>query len=89
MQSNIDKPIRLSRHAQAQLAYRGTTKEEVIETVRGAKWEMAELGRLQCRKDFAYNQVWNGKRYGTKQVCPIFVDEQNEIVIVTVYVYYF
>ena len=33
--------------------------------------------------------VWNGTHYTTKQVRPIFVDEPDEIVVVTVYVYYF
>jgi len=33
--------------------------------------------------------VWNGVRYGTKQVRPIFVEESDEIVVVTVYVYSF
>ena len=49
----------------------------------------AELGRLECRKDYPFHAVWNGVRYGTKQVRPIFVDESEEIVVVTVYVYYF
>jgi hypothetical protein len=30
-----------------------------------------------------------GKRYATKQVRPIFVEEEREIVVVTVYTYYF
>jgi hypothetical protein len=41
------------------------------------------LGRLECRKDFAYGQDWNGRLYTTKQVRPIFVDEAHEIVVVT------
>jgi hypothetical protein len=40
-------------------------------------------------KDFTYGQEWNGKFYTTKQVRPIFVEEDDEIVVVTVYVYYF
>ena len=47
------------------------------------------MGRVQCRKDFAFGKEWNGKIYQTKQVCPIFVDEPTEIVVVTVYSYYF
>jgi outer membrane receptor for monomeric catechols len=31
----------------------------------------------------------DGKRYSTKQVRPIFVEEADEIVVVTVYVHYF
>ena len=45
--------------------------------------------RLECRKDFPYEREWNGKFYKTKQVRPIFVEETDEIVVVTVYSYYF
>jgi len=47
------------------------------------------LGRLECRKDFPYGRDWNGSFYATKQVRPVFVDEAAEIVVVTVYTYYF
>ena len=57
------KSIRLSRHALFQLAFRGTTEDEVRAT-------------------------WNNRYYAMKQVRPIFVDEPDEIVVVTVYVYY-
>ena len=83
------KPIRLSRHAQEQLSYRGTTAEEVEEAIRTADWGPAELGRLDCRKDFPFGREWNGTVYGIKQVRPIFVEEDDEIVVVTVYTYYF
>ena len=85
----VVKPIRLSEHARSRLAYRGVTEDEVIETIRSSSWELAELGRLECGRDISYEDEWNGKFYATKQVRPIFVDEQDEIVVVTVYVYYF
>jgi hypothetical protein len=44
---------------------------------------------LECRKDFTYGREWTGKFYETKQVRPIFAEEMDEIVVVTVYVYYF
>jgi hypothetical protein len=83
------KPIRLSEHARENMHYRGATEQEVIEAIRTALWVPAEWGRLECRKDFAYGQEWNGRFYATKQVRPIFVEEANEIVVVTVYAYYF
>jgi hypothetical protein len=85
----VDKPIRLSAHAKLQLRFRGTNEGEVTEAIRTQPWQPAELGRLECRKDFPYNADWNGKHYATKQVRPIFADEPTEIVVVTVYVYYF
>jgi hypothetical protein len=48
----------------------------------------AELGRLECRKDFAFNSEWNKVYYTTNQIRPISVEESDEIVVVTVYVYY-
>ena len=83
------KPVLLSQHAKQQLFYRGTTEEEVIDTIQACKWEPAELGRLQCKKDFAYNKSWNSKLYEIKQVRPIFVEEDKEIIVITIYVYYF
>lgn len=83
------KPIKFSQHAKEQLVYRGATEQEVIETIKTSPWEPAELGRLGCRKDFKFQKIWNKKYYATKQVRPIFVEEENEIVIVTIYTYYF
>jgi hypothetical protein len=87
--SDISKLIACSGHAGEQLAFRGTTDAEVADAIRTAPWHPAENGRLECRKDFPFDAVWNGKYYATKQVRPIFVEEANEIVVVTVYVYYF
>jgi len=83
------KPIRLSEHAKSQLKFRGTTEEEIITTIKTSKWSAAELDRLECRKDFVFNKLWNNKSYKTKQVRPIFAERENKIVVVTIYVYYF
>lgn len=82
------KPVRLSGHARQQLRFRGTTEQEVVEAIRTEPWQPAELGRLECRKDFDFNAEWNRKRYATKRIRPIFVEESEQIVVVTVYVYY-
>ncbi|MEW6096674.1 MAG: hypothetical protein AB1567_09135 [bacterium] len=83
------KSIRLSGHARSQLPFRGVTEEEIKETIRSEPWSPTELGRLECRKDFPFGKEWNKKVYATKQVRPIFVEETTEIVVVTVYSYYF
>jgi hypothetical protein len=83
------KPIRLSGHAREQLTRRGVSEYEVVETIQTSKWDITELNRLQCRKDFPFDGLWNGKPYKSKQVRPIFVEESNEIVVITVYSYYF
>ena len=83
------KSIRLTKHAVGYLGSRGFTVAEVEEAIRTAPWIPTELGRLDCRKNFTFNAEWNGQIYATKQVRPVFVDEPNEIVVITVYTYYF
>lgn len=83
------KPIRLSLHAQGYLDRRGFTASEVEQAIRNQTWQPSERGRLECKMEFEYNADWNGKFYKTKQVRPIFVEESDEIVVVTVYTYYF
>jgi hypothetical protein len=53
------KPVKLSGHAKEQLVYRGVTEEEVVETISSSTWQPAELGRLECGKDFLYEKEWN------------------------------
>jgi len=63
-------------------------EQEILETIRTTSWKAADLGRLECRKEFPFNSDWNGKRYSTKHVRPIFAEEPDRLVVVTVYVYY-
>ena len=83
------KPIRLSGHAKLQLKYRGVNEQEIEDTITSESWEKSESNRLECKRNFDYNKEWNNKFYKTKQVRPIFVEESTEIVVITVYTYYF
>ena len=83
------KPIRFSGHARQQFNSSGASEREVIEAINTEPWRPAEGGRLQCCKDFPFGAIWNQRQYATKQVRPIFVEEAHEIVVVTIYVYYF
>lgn len=83
------KPIRLSDHARGYETRRGFTSAEVEEAIHTMAWEPADRGRSQCRKDFPFGRAWNGKWCATRQARPVFVDEPTEIVVVTVYTYYF
>lgn len=87
--NGCSKPIRLSAHAKVRCSLRGTTEKEITETIKTSKWRESELNKLECHKDFVFNKTWNNKFYKTKQVKPIFVKEEKEIVVITVYVYYF
>jgi Domain of unknown function (DUF4258) len=83
------KPVRLSNHAAGYLSRRGFTEAEVVETIRAGDWILTRAERWETARDFPYQEDWNGTFYTTKRVRPIFVDEPSEIVVVTVYTYFF
>ncbi|KWT94641.1 DUF4258 domain-containing protein [Candidatus Magnetominusculus xianensis] len=83
------RPIRLSVHAKEQLPYRGIEEDEVFDAIRTSTWETAKKERLQATKNYLYGNEWNNKFYSYKQVKPVFVEEESEIVVITVYAYYF
>jgi hypothetical protein len=70
------------------MGQRGATEIEVAETIRESPWVAAERGRKECQKDFTFDREWNQQLYATKRVRPIFVEKPQEILVVTVYVYY-
>jgi len=84
------KTIRFSQHALDQTRLRGATQEEVRETVQITPWQSAKRGKYQARKTFAFGRPSpiNQQIYPFKTVHVIFADEPDEIVIVTVLVYY-
>ena len=71
------------------IARRGFTVAEVEGAILTCTWQPAEMGRMECRKDFRFGKTWNGKRFATKQVRPVFADEAAEIVVVIVYAYFY
>jgi len=83
------KQIRLTEHARSQCAERGATWEEVVQAVREGIREPAKRGRALCRFNFAFERAWQGNWYAVKQVAPVIKEEAHEIVVVTVYTFYF
>jgi hypothetical protein len=82
------KKILLSEHAKQQLKFRGTTEEEIFQSIRNSPWAHTKENRWEASLDFSFNAIWNKKIYKTKRVRPIFVEESASIVVVTVYVYF-
>ncbi len=80
--------VAISAHAYEQLPYRGTTPEEVTEAVNGAPWFAAGRGRLDARKDFEFDGIWNGQSYNWKQVRPVFIEDSFGVLVLTVYTYF-
>jgi hypothetical protein len=83
------KPIRLTAHALEQCVERGAKETEVREAIRRGIREPAKRGRFMYRLNFQYAASWQDKFYAIKQVAPVVAEEHNEIVVITVYTFYF
>ena len=82
------KQIVFSEHAIKQMAERGASKKEVIQTIGDGEKLPAKHGRIAYRHNFQYNSKWGNKFYHIKQVMPV-VKEEKSIVVITVYTFYF
>lgn len=83
------KHIEISQHAKDQMGDRGASKDEVNIAIRNGEQVPAKKGRIAFRKNFPFESYWKGKYYTTKQVMPIVKEEADELVVITVYVFYF
>jgi hypothetical protein len=83
------KPIRLTKHAQEQCIERGTNEVEILEAVRTGTRKLAKQGRYQYQANFQYNAEWQGKFYAIKRVVPIVSETDRELIVITVYTFYF
>ncbi len=82
-------PVRISRHARIQMEERGVLESEVVEALATGEEIMARYGRKKHRKNFSYGKEWGEKVYKTKQVVPVTIEEKGEIIVITVYSFYF
>ncbi|UXE62620.1 MAG: DUF4258 domain-containing protein [Woronichinia naegeliana WA131] len=83
------KPIRLSKHAQEQCLERGTNELEVVHAIRTGICQKAKAGRFKYQATFQYDAVWQGKFYTLKKVAPVVAETELELVVITVYTFYF
>jgi hypothetical protein len=68
---------------------RGVTEEDVIRAIRIGRREAARRGLWQYRLNLEFRRDWAGKHYGMCQVAPVVAEEEGQIVVVTVYAFYF
>lgn len=83
------KPVVFSDHALLQMQERGATRDEVIDTIRTGEKLPVKENRRAYRKNFQFNKRWGKKFYRIKQVMPIVKEEQNKIIVITAYTFYF
>lgn len=83
------KPIRITKHAQEQCVERGTNELEVREAIQRGIKKIAKKGHYRYEAIFQYNSQWQGKFYSLKKVAPIVAETETELVVITVYTFYF
>ena len=81
--------VRLHSHAQARLAERGATEAEVRTAVQEGERFPARFGRTGFRRNFAFDALWRGRLYTTKQIEAYAVEEEGDWLVITVVVKYF
>ncbi|MBI4655577.1 MAG: DUF4258 domain-containing protein [Elusimicrobia bacterium] len=83
------KRITFSNHAKEQMIERGASGQEVTESIYKGDKFLVKHGRIAYRYNFQYNSHWGNSFYRIKQVMPITKEEAKEIIVVTVYAFYF
>jgi hypothetical protein len=83
------KRIRLTFHASQRCQSRGTNENEVRQAVIRGVRETAKKGRVLFRLNFQYNRTWRGRHYAIKQVAPVVIEKTDQIIVVTVYTFFF
>ncbi len=82
------KFIHFTNHAKRQMIERRVIEDEIKEVIQNGKWQVAEKGRFSASLPFPFNGDHYGRFYRTKEVVPIFVEEANRIVVITVYTFF-
>jgi hypothetical protein len=83
------KLIRLSQHAKKQCFERGANESEVIQAIQTGICKSAKKGRYRYETTFQYNAQWQGRFYALKKVTPIVIETDTELIVITVYTFYF
>jgi hypothetical protein len=81
--------IEVHPHARLRAVERGASESEIVATVSGGERFPAKLGRVGFRRNFAFDGIWRGRRYATKQIEALAVDEDGGWLVITVLVKYF
>ena len=68
---------------------RGSTEHDVLEAIRVGQSEPARGGRVIHRLNVEFRREWDDKYYAVQQIAPVSVEEDDRIVVITVYTFYF
>ena len=84
----MTKPIYFTKHALQQMRNRNASKKEIEKVIRESKWQLAEKGRFMASLHFPFDAEHYGRYYKVKEVVPIFVEEKDKIIVITVYTFF-
>ncbi|MDH5717409.1 MAG: DUF4258 domain-containing protein [Spirochaetia bacterium] len=68
---------------------RGAKVSEIEYAIINGEVETVKKNRKLYRSNFQFNSKWQGVYYAIKQVAPVIVEEEKEIVVITVYTFYY
>jgi hypothetical protein len=57
--------------------------------IRLGEKESVQRGRLLYRLNLEFKRTWDGRFYRVQQVAPIIKEEEDRMVVITVYTFYF
>jgi hypothetical protein len=80
--------IQIEPHTLQRAEERGATENEIKETINSGVNILGKSGRLGKTKIFVYAAERNGKYFEEKKLEVYYVIENNNIITVTVYVFY-
>jgi hypothetical protein len=60
----------------------GLLRKRLLKLLKRPSWNLLDKIALNVKKDFPYDKEWNKVYYKTKQVRPIFIEEEEEIITV-------
>ena len=83
------KEIKFTNHAKLKMTQRGASEDEVILAISNGEREIAQRGLYLYKINIEYNSLWGERFYRIKQVAPVVAEEENSLVIITVYTFYF
>ncbi len=82
-------PVDVDPHARERMHERGAAEDEVVATIHEGERFPAKFGRVGFRRNFPFDGVWRGRRYGTKQLEIFAVEENGRWVVITVIARFF
>lgn len=80
--------VRYSAHVLTRLEARGTNELEIEQALRFGFPDVARPPKLSRAIVFPFGRIWGGRRYEQKKVRVIYVRDDQDELVVTVYVYY-